>query len=107
MVRLDSGNCPTFCEIMADDLDVWDSDSESEDEIDDGCSTFISKKKKYRSSNKKGKKYYVSLTGLILGEWSKEVQSIEEVSTEESQRVWTLMKRCHQKDPQLPSPEYP
>ncbi|KAL2533510.1 Uncharacterized protein Adt_06861 [Abeliophyllum distichum] len=34
-----------------------------------------------------------------------EVQSIEEVSSEESQEAWTLVKRRHQKAPQLPSPD--
>ncbi|KAL2532882.1 hypothetical protein Adt_06233 [Abeliophyllum distichum] len=36
MVKPDSGNRPTFYKIMTDDLDVWDFDSKSEDEIGDG-----------------------------------------------------------------------
>ncbi|MCR2415348.1 hypothetical protein NSP64_23340, partial [Salmonella enterica] len=55
MEELRTPDRPTFCEIMTDDLDVWDSDSESEDEIGDGWSTFISKKEKYQVSNKTGK----------------------------------------------------
>ncbi|KAL2472117.1 Uncharacterized protein Adt_40253 [Abeliophyllum distichum] len=51
MVKPDSGNRPTFYEIMTNDLDVWNSDSEFEDEIGDGWSTFISKKEKYQRSN--------------------------------------------------------
>ncbi|KAL2525285.1 hypothetical protein Adt_10339 [Abeliophyllum distichum] len=73
MVKADSGNRPTFYEIMTDDLDVWNSDSESEDEIDDGWT--------------------------YTGAWSTEVQSIEEVPSEESQGAWTLVKRHHQKAP--------
>ncbi|KAL2512421.1 Uncharacterized protein Adt_18021 [Abeliophyllum distichum] len=36
---------------MTDDLNVWNFDSEYEDEIGDGWSTFISKKEKYQRSN--------------------------------------------------------
>ncbi|KAL2513308.1 Uncharacterized protein Adt_18908 [Abeliophyllum distichum] len=36
MVKADSGNRPSFYEIMTDDLDIWDFDSKSEDEIGDG-----------------------------------------------------------------------
>ncbi|KAL2526189.1 Uncharacterized protein Adt_11243 [Abeliophyllum distichum] len=84
MVKPDSCNHPTFYEIMTNDLDVWNSDSESEDEIGDGWSTFLRH---------------------TLGAWSTEVQSIEEVSSEESQGAWTLVKTGHQKAPQLPSPD--
>ncbi|KAL2471026.1 hypothetical protein Adt_39162 [Abeliophyllum distichum] len=91
---------------MTDDLDVWNSDSESEDEIGDVWSTFINKKEKYQRSNETGKKSsYVPLAGHALGAWSTEVQSIEEVSSEESQETWTLVKRRHQKAHQLPSPD--
>ncbi|KAL2498281.1 Uncharacterized protein Adt_23831 [Abeliophyllum distichum] len=51
MIKPDSGNRPTFYEIITDNLDVWNFDSESEDEIGDGWSTFISKKEKYQRSN--------------------------------------------------------
>ncbi|KAL2532100.1 Uncharacterized protein Adt_05451 [Abeliophyllum distichum] len=44
-------------------------------------------------------------SGHALGAWSTEVQSIDEVSSKESQEAWTLMKRRHQKAPQLPSPD--
>ncbi|KAL2493101.1 Ribonuclease H [Abeliophyllum distichum] len=47
------------------------------------------------------------VSGHTLEAWSTEVQSIKEVSSEESQEVWTLMKRRHQKAPQLPSPDIP
>lgn len=47
MDRPNAPNRPTFYEIMTGDLDVWDSDSESEDEIGDSWSTFIKKKEKY------------------------------------------------------------
>ncbi|KAL2461665.1 Uncharacterized protein Adt_45085 [Abeliophyllum distichum] len=68
MVKPDSDNCPTFYEIMTDDLDVWNSNSESEDEIGDGWSTFISKKEKYQRSNETGKKSSsVPLAGHTLG----------------------------------------
>ncbi|KAL2471087.1 hypothetical protein Adt_39223 [Abeliophyllum distichum] len=91
---------------MTDDLDVWNSDSKSEDEIGDVWSTFISKKEKYQRSNEIGKKSsYVPLAGHALGAWSTEVQSIEEVSSEESQEAWTLVKRRHQKAHQFPSPD--
>ncbi|KAL2532074.1 Uncharacterized protein Adt_05425 [Abeliophyllum distichum] len=104
MVKPDSGNRPTFYEIMTNVLDVWNSDSESEDEIGDGWSTFISKKEKYQRSNETGKKSsYVPLAGHTLGTWSTEVQSIEEIPSEESQGAWTLVKMHHQKAPQLPS----
>ncbi|KAL2498372.1 hypothetical protein Adt_23922 [Abeliophyllum distichum] len=94
MVKPDSGNRPTFYEIMTDDLDVWNSDSESEDEIGDGLSTCIGKKEKYQRSNETGKKSSsVPLTGQTLGAWSTKVQSIEEVPSEESQGAWTLVKR--------------
>ncbi|KAL2470501.1 hypothetical protein Adt_38637 [Abeliophyllum distichum] len=106
MVKQDSGNRPTFYEIMTDDLDVCNSDSESEDKIGDGWSTFTSKKEKYQRSKETCKKSsYVPLAGHALGVWSTEVQSIEEVSSEESQEAWTLVKRHHQKAPQLPSPD--
>ncbi|KAL2492058.1 hypothetical protein Adt_27686 [Abeliophyllum distichum] len=79
MVKPDSGNRPTFYEITIDDLDVWNSDSESEDEIGDGWT--------------------------YTGGMEYRVQSIEEVSSKESQEARTLMKRRHQKAPQLPSPD--
>ncbi|KAL2470474.1 hypothetical protein Adt_38610 [Abeliophyllum distichum] len=105
MVKPDSGNRPTFYKIMTDNLDVWNSDSESEDEIGDGWSTFISKKEKYQRSNETGKKSsYAPLAGHTLGAWSTGVQSIEELPSEESQGAWTLVKRHHQKALQLPSP---
>ncbi|KAL2486805.1 Uncharacterized protein Adt_31561 [Abeliophyllum distichum] len=44
MVKPDSDNRLTFYEIMIDDIRVWDSNSESEDEIGDGWSTFINAK---------------------------------------------------------------
>ncbi|KAL2486366.1 Cornifin domain-containing protein [Abeliophyllum distichum] len=106
MVKPDRSNRPTFYEIMTDDLDVWNSDSESEDEIGDGWSTFISKKEKYQRSNETGKKSSsVPLAGHTLGAWSTEVQFIKEVSSEESQEAWSLLKRRRQKAPQFPSPD--
>ncbi|KAL2486605.1 hypothetical protein Adt_31361 [Abeliophyllum distichum] len=106
MVKLDSNNRPTFYKIMTNDLDVWDSDFEPKDEIVDGWSTFISKKEKYQRSKKTGKKsYFVPHAGLTLGAWSTKVQSIEEVSSKESHRAWTLVKRRHKKALQLPSPD--
>ncbi|KAL2497497.1 Retrotrans gag domain-containing protein [Abeliophyllum distichum] len=76
------------------------------DEIGDGWSTFISKKEKYQRSNETGKKSsFEPLAGHTLEAWSTEVQSIEEVSSKESQEAWTLVKRRNQKAPQLPSPD--
>lgn len=42
MVKLRALNCQTFYKIMTDVLDVWDSDTEFEDEVGDGWSTFVS-----------------------------------------------------------------
>ncbi|KAL2491906.1 hypothetical protein Adt_27534 [Abeliophyllum distichum] len=94
MVKLDSGNHPAFYEIMIDDLDVWNSNSESEDKIGDRWSTFISKKEKYQRSNKNCKKSSsIPLTGQTLRVCSTKFQSIEKVLSEESQRAWTLIKK--------------
>ena len=56
MPRDGNPNIPTLYELMTDDLDLWASSSESEDEVGDGWSTFISKRKKYKN------KRYVSPT---------------------------------------------
>lgn len=96
-------NRPTFYEIMTDDLDIWDSDSESEDEIGDGWTTFISKKEKYRVSNKTGKTSpFTSLAGLKLGALDMKVQPNEKVTLEESKGGWTLVEGRHRKTPRFP-----
>ena len=43
-------NIPTLYELMTDDLDLWASFSESEDEVGDGWSTFISRRRKYKKN---------------------------------------------------------
>ncbi len=45
-------NAPSFDKVIVDDLNTWESSSESEDEVSDGWSTFISKKEKYAWTRK-------------------------------------------------------
>lgn len=68
MVEQRTPNHLTFYKIMTDDLNVWNSNSEYEDKIGDGRSTFISKKEKHRMSDKIIKmSHSIPLTGTKSG----------------------------------------
>ena len=86
-------NIPTLYELMADDLDLWASSSESEDEVGDGWSTFISKRKKYKN------KRYVSPTSPKTHSQrpqkgtgpSKQFLRKDSVTKEGTENGWTLV----------------
>lgn len=83
---------------MTDDLKIWQLSSESEDEVGNGWSTFISKKKKYMPKEKIIQDTAMSslhLSDFLNSKWHAEVQPTGWIVEKEllAQEGWIIVKR--------------